>query len=459
MNTAGPFIMNHLAFTPEIARQICMFAGIKYHDFSTSQLADKISERCSQLELVSVAAYLQWLQHPEHLAAERIFLSHLLTSQETYFLRDPGLMNVLRTHLIPERVRQRAAEKKLNIWSVGCSTGEEPYTLSILAEETVPDIARWKIDILGSDISSSALNMARQALYRKWSFRGCSPHFMQRYFTPEDGTFRLMDKVRQRVRFEQLDMVGDPYPSFKQGMSDADIILCRNVFVYLDEFSIQNALKKLTSCLAEGGFFICAPGELHSQSHPHLLPRIFPQALAYEKNSFTSSRAELPPSPVEALPRPDPQPRPPAQTPSITSPERRASELNEPAPTIAQAWVMANRGLTHEAERLCQSYIRAYPLDPEAYYLQAVLNLAKGALGLARQELRHVLYLDPGFAVAYSMLAEIYLSDNQPDAAAQACKQGLAALKTVADDVIVPYLSPSTMRDYRQYLLQLSGLS
>jgi chemotaxis protein methyltransferase CheR len=429
---------------------------------SQSQLNEWLPQRCRALGLSDAQAYAQWLSDPSHLKQDREALCNLLTSRETYFLRDHGVVDVLREHVLKESIAQKTAERTLKIWSVGCSTGEEIYTLSILLAEGLLDVNSWHIDLLGSDIDQEALTIARHAVYHQWSFRGCPPEFSARYFFQKGTDLHLMDHIKRRVRFEQLDIVGDTYPTADKGMSKADIILCRNVFIYLDNAAIDTALEKLTACLNENGFLLCAPGELHAHSHPQLKTRIFPQALVYQKNA---TELRLQTTPLEMLQVLQTLQAGQTTTKTQTAPPHAAqahtpTARNESVITLERAWGLANRGDTVAATEMCNALIGRQALDPDVRYLHAVLLLAQGHTAKSREALRHVLYLDPQFAVAYVMLADVCMADNDRAGALRACHQGLKTLTTQASDATVPYFKAVTYGSIRQYLhTQIDTLS
>jgi chemotaxis protein methyltransferase CheR len=442
--------MTPSALTPELTQKICHTIGIRVHPSIQAQLADWLATRCKALGLSNAEAYANWLaEQPTQLRQEREALSQLLTSRETYFLRDHGAMDVLREHLLKEIIEKNAATHKLSIWSLGCSTGEEAYTLGILVEQALVDLSQWHVDILGSDIDQAALKIAHLGAYRQWSFRGCSPEFIARYFREDGTTLKLLPHVKKRVRFEHLDILGDNYPSAEKGMAQADIILCRNVFIYLDDAAIQTALTKITACLSDGGFLLLAPGELHAQAHPMLLPRVFPQAMVYQKipaahQSVVPPPQTQPPSPLRMTPLPSSAWHP---TPSLV-----AREVPMPQHSLAQAWTLANRGDIAAAFAMCNAVVQQQPLDPHARYLQAVLLFAQGLTPQARDALRQVLYLDPQFAVAYAMLCDVCVADNDAASALKACKQGLKALSAQAETDTVPYFKAVTFLEFKQHL-------
>jgi len=439
--------MTRLQPTPEQLQKIYQIVGLRALASNTNRFTEWLSVRCKELTLTSVDAYINRLLEPLHVMQEREALCHLLTSRESYFLRDRGVLDVLREHILKEILEKKMMERSLNIWSIGCATGEEVYTLSIFIQEAIPDVGRWRVDILGSDIDQVALTQARQGAYRQWSFRGCPAEFIARYFIQEGSNLKITNPIKQSVRFEHLDILAAAYPNEHQGMAHADIIVCRNVFIYLDDASIEIALKKITSCLTEGGYFFCGPGELHLQEHPQLVPLIFAQALVYQKKTTSdsteitemSSTSESPP-PLQISTK-----RAEAFTP-------QTQKYLHPSLTLADAWRLANLGHVSAANRICKNVIQQDRLNPHAHYLHAVLNFAKGMTTQAREDLRRVLYLDPLFAVAYAMLSDVCMADHDTDCALKACRQGLKATHVQANDQTVPYFNSVSYQEFRQHL-------
>lgn len=426
--------------SPDTCRQICQRAGIRVAGTTLAQLSDWLAVRCPALSLPDARAYAQWLSDPAHLLQERQAICHVLTSRETYFLRDQGVVDVLRQHILKDAIAHNHTTRQLRLWSVGCATGEEAYTLRILLEEGLPDMARWQVDILGSDIDPVALTQAQSAVYRRWSFRACPQAFMDRYFEPHGSDLQLLSRIQHGVRFERLDIVGDHYPAAGKGMAQADVILCRNVFIYMDHAAIGVALHKLTACLKVGGFLLCGPGELHAHAHPQLKARILAQAFVYQKQGEALHEA-----PLAALALPTGAQ---LSKPGLT----KRGESGVMTGALAPAWALANRGALTEALALCAALVRAQALSPDVRYLEAVLHFAQGHHAQAREALRQVLYLDPGFAVAYALLNDVHRTDQDRAGAIKACQQGLKALAARAKGEPVAYCTALTVDGLRQHL-------
>jgi chemotaxis protein methyltransferase CheR len=136
-----------------------------------------------------------------------------LTIGESFFLRNEHHFRALREQVLPGIIKQNESSRTIRIWSAGCATGEEPYSLAILLDELLPDPDQWNVHILATDLNPEFLETAREARYRKWSFRGTNICNNRNYFKPEGALFRLDPRLRRRVRFSYLNLVKDVYPS------------------------------------------------------------------------------------------------------------------------------------------------------------------------------------------------------------------------------------------------------
>jgi len=165
-----------------------------------------------------------------------IFLEQLtaeLTVGESFFFRNEHHFRALREQVLPAIIRDNSDKREVRIWSAGCATGEEPYSLAILMDQVLDGRDTWNVSILGTDLNPEFLVRARQACYRPWSFRHTNIHQDRRYFTPDQDNFRLASKVRDKARFTYLNLVKDIYPSPLTGTLGLDLILFRNVAIYL----------------------------------------------------------------------------------------------------------------------------------------------------------------------------------------------------------------------------------
>src|SRR5262249_44046280 len=155
-----------------------------------------------------------------------------LTVGETHFFRNEPQFAALESHVLPELIARHALDRRLRVWSAGCATGEEAYSLAILLIRLLPDIAAWDVSVLATDVNEDALSRAREGVYGRWSFRGVPDHLPAEFFQADGERLSVRADVRGLVRFERLNLVGDAYPSAATGTVELDLILCRNVLIY-----------------------------------------------------------------------------------------------------------------------------------------------------------------------------------------------------------------------------------
>lgn len=188
-------------------------------------------------------------------------LIHHLSSNETSFFRNQPHTDLLREQVLPALIRRRAREAApwLRIWSAGCATGEETYSLAILIRQLIPDLERWSISILGTDINTESLRQARIGIYSPWSIRDDDSTQVARYSTRQGSRLMINDEIVSMVRFATLNLVGGP--SYGSHTSAIDLILCRNVARYLNEHARPAVAKRLLHSLTPGGWLIVAPSE------------------------------------------------------------------------------------------------------------------------------------------------------------------------------------------------------
>ena len=223
-----------------------MGLSIRLQDYAG--LTQKIKVRVKALKLLNPEAYFNLLS-ADTLTSQQEWkqLIPLITTIESYFFRDQGQINLLRRVILPELIESRQKTKTLTLWSAGCSTGEEPYTLSILLQQLLPDWNSWNINILGTDVNEEALNKGKQGLYTAWSFRLVDPDIRNQYFLRQGQDWKINSSTQNSVKFFKLNLVKDKYydPNYT-AIQDVDLIICRNVFVYFEKEYI-NTVKRIES--------------------------------------------------------------------------------------------------------------------------------------------------------------------------------------------------------------------
>jgi len=235
------------------------YCGIFFDDGSKFLLERRLNRRLEQHQLKSFEEYYHFLRYDRKREEEIIILVDNLTTNETYFFREVAQLKAFSDEILPELRSRNTGKKSLRIWSAGCSTGEEPYTIAILLLESGNWWRDWQVEIMGSDINQRVLHTARKGMYKKGSHRATPPEMLRKYFIEEGkGDYRIIDAVRQLVSFSYVNLL-DPYKTSL--IRDLDIIFCRNVIIYFDRNAKKKVIEIFYDKLQEGGYLLLGHSE------------------------------------------------------------------------------------------------------------------------------------------------------------------------------------------------------
>jgi chemotaxis protein methyltransferase CheR len=381
---------------------------------------------------------VRWLMRSELSRQQVEILASQLSVGETYFFREPGVFAALEKDILPPLiVARRATGRSLRLWSAGCCTGEEPYSLAILLTRLIPDLADWNVSILATDINPDFLAKAKRGQYSEWSFRAAPAWLKAQCFeTPAAGRYVLAPRFRRLVHFDYLNLAEDAYPSVVNSTNGIDIILCRNVLMYFEASSAAVVARKLHQALVDGGCLIVSPTETSATIFPQFSTQPFPDAIIYRKTERPSPAPTFvwPDTALAAAPEPPrpetlpiaPQPTralatAPPDTPYQTALaayargdyERVAALLADPAGDDARALALlarasANQGRLTDASRWCEAAVAADKVDPGLRYLLASVLDEQGLAAPAVAALKQALYLDQDFILAHYALGNLY---------------------------------------------------
>lgn len=435
----------------QISALIATHSGIQIREQDFKGLADKLWKRARALGLFSLNGYYQVLMRdlgrsgPEGGSdrTEWQELYAILTINESYFFRDKNQYQLLREKILPNIIdRNRlaydtnsgpagnGAKPKLRIWSAGCSTGEELYSIAIVLEELQFPWDQWDVLLVGTDISRPAIDSARKGLYGSWSFRQVPTHIQQKYFLPHHQLFKLSDSLRQRVTFQYGNLLQDPFPSQVNRLFDIDLILCRNVFIYLDSQSISQIINKFHQTLVPHGYLITGHTELYAQDTTRFQVLSFPESIAYQKllnagslprhlpvtsPSFPQTAACLLPPKPASDPKPNSKQTHHRSTKSSGRPPLRPSP---PLPDVSAArpWNPINPSLSKTAS---QDNL----LEQAIQEAEALLRQEAYASAIERAE--RIYTTHPQCDAAYKIAAHAYANIGGYDRAKQLCQQVL----------------------------------
>jgi chemotaxis protein methyltransferase CheR len=203
------------------------------------------------------------------------------TVNETYFYREEHQFRCMSASLLPATVAGRQRDRPIRIWSVPCSTGEEPYSIAIWLLENWAEVDRYDVEIIGSDIDAEALRLAVGGLYGPRALMRLSPAVRARYFEPvTEGGWRLGQALRDSVQFTRVNLVDAAQTAAYRGF---DIVFCRNLLIYFDDASRRLAVENIYDCLAPGGYVCLGHSESMSRITPLFEVRRFPDAIVYRK--------------------------------------------------------------------------------------------------------------------------------------------------------------------------------
>lgn len=248
---------------PEIFRLlrdlIYDYCGIFFADDNAYIVHRRLQSRLDALAMVDFAEYYRYLRScdPVSRRQELEEIVDRVTTNETYFFRESYQLDAFRDEILPEIYQQRPRDKRLSVWSAGCATGEEAYTIAILIQETGL-FGDWDVRVFGNDISRRCLQVARKAQYGRSSFRATDERVVRRYFREVDGKQQVRDEVRALCSFGQINLIDAPMMRL---VGDVDVIFCRNVLIYFDQASRKKVIDALHGKLVRGGYLLLGHSE------------------------------------------------------------------------------------------------------------------------------------------------------------------------------------------------------
>lgn len=364
-------------------------------------------------------------------------LCEALTVQESYFFREPHKLALVRDHVLPALA---ARPGRLQVWSAGCAAGEECYTLAALL---IRAGFRGRYRILGTDLSEKAVSLARRARYGRWSVRGMGETDLAELFETLGDGYLVADRFREDVAFEVhnlLEPLPEPGGSF-------DLILCRNVLIYLTPEATHRAVAALAGALAPGGWLVLGAADPLLLGMTGLETVVTESGLAYRRPASeetaarppaaTTSAASTTSAPAaaarsrsrshrstEARPQQDPEAMlsAAAQSLALARPEdaerlarlAMATSTGERQGHLVLAEALAQQGRLPESLQVAERAVRLWPDDAAPRHLLAVVLLETGDAVRAAQAARQAAYVDPGHAPAHLVLARCLelLGDN-----------------------------------------------
>jgi len=480
---------------------ISHYSGVYLDQANQRTLSNTLAARLANKGM-TFDAYLAHLKQPDGRGELHQFAENLL-NHETIFFRNQSHMRALREVILPRLHRSKPPRAPLRIWSAGCSTGEEPYSLAITALETLGQILPRPVEILATDLSDLALEKARNGTYRGRTLSNVSPALRHRYFQLYQDSWSVCSKVRDLVTFEQYNLL-DPFPPRAR---NCDIIFCQNVTIYFQLETFRSLVDRFYHVLPEGGLLFLGFSETLWNIYDKFRLREIADAFVYVKETSLPRAA---PPPAESGTQPDQQHTAVKQSssptdqqtpaaPRITTPLPRITTPLEPAEPVAtsgsepeflkQGRALLEAGQVDEVLELLYKVPLNGPHAPntlaliakahanrgdpdlaiaearraidlnwrttEAYLLLGVLYAQVRQFSAAIQQLERARYLDPDSALISFHLAEIYRQADRSGPAAREYRNTLRKLSTCSPDMLLDGVVVGWLRDTCERYLKL----
>jgi chemotaxis protein methyltransferase CheR len=405
----------------QVAREaqelIALRLGLELSPQRQADLERALGDAAAAASVPAAGAYLSRLRSLPGDSGEWRHLAAALTIGETYFFRDAGVFQALEERVLPELIAARRSLGclRLRLWSAGCATGEEPYSLAILLDRLLPDRAQWSLTLLATDLNARALESARHGLYREWALRATPAETRDRYFSRRGDAFRLAPEIRRMVAFAPLNLAEDVYPEAVTDTTAMDLILCRNVLMYFTRDAQRATSARLGRSLSPSGWLALSPAEASADLLRPLVPVSLPEAIFYRRDG--AQPPALPSWDAPLATEGDPPPAPSALSvvePALGAIQPRASEPTQGSDgddagpgALSRARELADLGRLEEARDLCRNVLAADRLNSDAYVLLAAVAQEQGAISEALEALRSAIYLAPDSGVAHFLLGAL----------------------------------------------------
>lgn len=267
--------------------------GVQLGPESRFAMERRLRERLAILKLTTFAEYYQYLRFNPAAGAEWEEATELLTTNETYFFREDYQLRSFKNEVLPILISQAKARRRLSIWSAGCSTGEEVYTIAILLSESL-GLTGWELRVYGSDISKRCIAAARRGVYGQASFRAMPDDYKRRYFVEKSDGFYVTERIRAVCHFGQMNLLEEEKARL---LGRADAVFCRNVMIYFDTYARKRVIDIFAERLYPGGVLLLGHSEslLNVSTAFELLH--LKEDLVYKKPLGPASRDSAKPQP------------------------------------------------------------------------------------------------------------------------------------------------------------------
>jgi len=453
--------------------------------------------------------FTDWLLLSNNLTFEQIqTLARYLTIGETYFFRDKKLFRIVEKNILQPLMESRGqSNKTLRIWSAGCSSGEEAYTIAIILDNLIPDIQSWQIKILATDINPKALEKAKKGHYSNWSFRQTPQNIMRKYFKKlSKNTYEIAPAIKNMVSFRSLNLATNDFPSLLNDTISMDVIFCRNVLMYFKTSLAMEITKKFHRSLTEGGWLVLSPVEApvvpkglfdtDSQHSPGVFSK---KGTASSRTTHNIKRPVIHKAAKHSFLSTGTQQagRQQKDVPNLTGHHQSAKSsiaikdnapgeipdsyklslslfhsgrykealilLTELLETVTddkvkakvyalRARIYANQGKLEDAYRCCENALKHDKLNPHLHYLYATIVQEFGQIDEAITSLRKAIYLYPDYVIAHFALGNLLKQKGDETDWSKSYENVLTLIQTREPDELIPGSEGMTVNGLKEII-------
>jgi chemotaxis protein methyltransferase CheR len=433
--------------------------GLHFDRRSRKILEMGLNKRMEVRRICGYRDYLQYLKRHGEDRHELQKLLRFLTVGETSFYRYQDHFTALRKLLAATPKSSR-----LRIWSAGCSTGEEPYSIAMTIMDTFADWQQRDIRILATDINNYSLKRARDGVYRPWAVRNMDKRHLDRYFDRTGESYIVTDHVKSLVEFSHLNLSTDNYPDPARDITELDVVFCRNVTIYFTPATTRKIMAKISASLKPGGHLFLGHAEnligissdFDRQRHGACFYYRKLEAALPVPGQLKSRPLSVPPAPPAARS---------ASAPQTVSPDPEelhrqavrlfdeenfsgAEELVEkilqglpahPGALVTKGFILANKGRFPEALALCSDVLAGHDLLADAYFLKGLLLDITNRPVEAVDEYRKAILLEMGFVMAHYHLGRLYVRLDRHSDGVREIRNSLKLLEKASPESVIPF--------------------
>lgn len=453
---------------PRLKSLIIERTGHFYYQDKDDLLWERVRRRLKATGARNAAQFIDLLNAPGTGPAEWARLEAEITIGETFFFRYAEQFAALRETILPEIIERKRPERRLRIWSAGCATGAEPYSLAILVRQLLgEDLPNWRLGIIGTDINESFLETARRAQFGQWALRSLPQEERAQYFLPVGREqWQLRPEFRSLVRFEKHNLLSLLDGSSPLQFTEFDLILCRNVLIYFHPDTVNQVVGALRDCLLDDAWMLLGHAEPNPTFSTMMHAVNLPGTVAYRRREGDALPAPSPIAPSVAKdapvwrPKLPPQARPPKvkdhsgqkpAPPPFRPPAVQPATPFEGSPSLlAEVRRRADSGDLAGADAICLQALRQEPLNAALHFYHGLVSQALGRPAEAEKAFRRCLYLDKSFAMAHYHLGLLLLADGRSAPGRRTLANAARIAGAIPDDQTLPEGDGLTAGDLRR---------